>query len=178
MQSGKYSVSCKDGLKGNTTPQPPPLKRSDMGSSRPPNTCSSAPLALQIENGPSQQHKPRPINAAGVPRQRRSGSRTTRASLFCFCLHARRGINTPPTTVPLQPQRYCRQIDGERETERKLFSVLTVISLRRFSPYEWYDAHPCNPGSDVVENNFTLLNSFWFGVGSLMQQGNAALRQT
>uniref|UniRef100_A0A671Q655 Glutamate receptor n=1 Tax=Sinocyclocheilus anshuiensis TaxID=1608454 RepID=A0A671Q655_9TELE len=26
--------------------------------------------------------------------------------------------------------------------------------------------------SDVVENNFTLLNSFWFGVGSLMQQGS------
>lgn len=44
----------------------------------------------------------------------------------------------------------------------------------RFSPYEWYDAHPCNPGSDVVENNFTLLNSFWFGVGSLMQQGKSA----
>ncbi|CAG6014737.1 unnamed protein product [Menidia menidia] len=39
--------------------------------------------------------------------------------------------------------------------------VLFVIA--RFSPYEWYDAHPCNPGSDVVENNFTLLNSFWFG---------------
>uniref|UniRef100_A0A3P9LCU3 Glutamate receptor n=1 Tax=Oryzias latipes TaxID=8090 RepID=A0A3P9LCU3_ORYLA len=48
--------------------------------------------------------------------------------------------------------------------------VLFVIA--RFSPYEWYDAHPCNPGSDVVENNFTLLNSFWFGVGSLMQQGS------
>jgi len=23
-----------------------------------------------------------------------------------------------------------------------------------------------------VENNFTLLNSFWFGVGALMQQGS------
>lgn len=23
----------------------------------------------------------------------------------------------------------------------------------------------------MVENNFTLLNSFWFGVGALMQQG-------
>lgn len=45
----------------------------------------------------------------------------------------------------------------------------------RFSPYEWYDAHPCNPGSEVVENNFTLLNSFWFGMGSLMQQGMCAL---
>ncbi|KAM9488514.1 glutamate receptor ionotropic, kainate 3 [Clarias gariepinus] len=48
--------------------------------------------------------------------------------------------------------------------------VLFVIA--RFSPYEWYDAHPCNPSSEVVENNFTLLNSFWFGVGSLMQQGS------
>eukprot|EP00071_Canis_lupus_P048549 XP_022282106.1 glutamate receptor ionotropic, kainate 2 isoform X2 [Canis lupus familiaris] len=42
----------------------------------------------------------------------------------------------------------------------------------RFSPYEWYNPHPCNPDSDVVENNFTLLNSFWFGVGALMQQGS------
>ncbi|KAG9492879.1 hypothetical protein GDO78_001045, partial [Eleutherodactylus coqui] len=48
--------------------------------------------------------------------------------------------------------------------------VLFVIA--RFSPYEWYDAHPCNPGTDVVENNFTLLNSFWFAVGALMQQGS------
>ncbi|XP_029818927.1 glutamate receptor ionotropic, kainate 3 [Manacus vitellinus] len=48
--------------------------------------------------------------------------------------------------------------------------VLFVIA--RFSPYEWYDAHPCNPGSDIVENNFTLLNSFWFGMGALMQQGS------
>ncbi|KAK3544947.1 hypothetical protein QTP86_029196, partial [Hemibagrus guttatus] len=42
----------------------------------------------------------------------------------------------------------------------------------RFSPYEWYNPHPCNPDSDMVENNFTLLNSFWFGVGALMQQGS------
>lgn len=45
------------------------------------------------------------------------------------------------------------------------------VNCRRFSPYEWYNPHPCNPESDVVENNFTLLNSFWFGVGALMQQG-------
>ncbi|MEE6484051.1 hypothetical protein FKM82_013739 [Ascaphus truei] len=48
--------------------------------------------------------------------------------------------------------------------------VLFVIA--RFSPYEWYDAHPCNPGTNIVENNFTLLNSFWFAVGALMQQGS------
>ncbi|KAI4582356.1 hypothetical protein MJG53_008907, partial [Ovis ammon polii x Ovis aries] len=46
------------------------------------------------------------------------------------------------------------------------------VNYHRFSPYEWYNPHPCNPDSDVVENNFTLLNSFWFGVGALMQQGS------
>lgn len=54
-----------------------------------------------------------------------------------------------------------------------LTNELSLPRARRFSPYEWYDAHPCNPGSDVVENNFTLLNSFWFGMGALMQQGTA-----
>lgn len=50
--------------------------------------------------------------------------------------------------------------------------LLSALSFPRFSPYEWYNPHPCNPDSDVVENNFTLLNSFWFGVGALMQQGS------
>ena len=49
------------------------------------------------------------------------------------------------------------------------------VNYHRFSPYEWYNPHPCNPDSDVVENNFTLLNSFWFGVGALMQQGTRLL---
>lgn len=54
-----------------------------------------------------------------------------------------------------------------------LFKYILFFSVNyhRFSPYEWYNPHPCNPDSDVVENNFTLLNSFWFGVGALMQQG-------
>ncbi|KAK1786114.1 hypothetical protein P4O66_017842, partial [Electrophorus voltai] len=46
------------------------------------------------------------------------------------------------------------------------------VSLCRFTPYEWYNPHPCNPDSDIVENNFTLINSMWFGVGALMQQGS------
>ncbi|KAF6118882.1 glutamate ionotropic receptor kainate type subunit 1 [Phyllostomus discolor] len=48
--------------------------------------------------------------------------------------------------------------------------VLFVIA--RFTPYEWHSPHPCSPDSDVVENRFTLLNSFWFGVGALLQQGS------
>ena len=52
-----------------------------------------------------------------------------------------------------------------------LVSLLLFV-LARFSPYEWYNPHPCNQDSDVVENQFTLMNSFWFTIGSLMQQGS------
>jgi ionotropic kainate glutamate receptor 2 len=49
---------------------------------------------------------------------------------------------------------------------------LIMFVLARFSPYEWYNPHPCNPDYGVVENIFTLSNSFWFAVGTLMQQGS------
>ncbi|XP_064612115.1 glutamate receptor ionotropic, kainate 2-like isoform X2 [Liolophura sinensis] len=47
-----------------------------------------------------------------------------------------------------------------------------LFVLARFSPYEWYNPHPCNPDGDVVENQFSILNSLWFTIGSLMQQGS------
>ena len=49
---------------------------------------------------------------------------------------------------------------------------LIMFVLARFSPYEWYNPHPCNPDHGVMENIFTLSNSFWFAVGTLMQQGS------
>ena len=56
-------------------------------------------------------------------------------------------------------------------------SILSRLPSCRFSPYEWYNPHPCNPASDVVQNNFTLLNSFWFGVAALMRQGTEVTAQ-
>jgi len=53
---------------------------------------------------------------------------------------------------------------------------LSLFVLARFSPYEWYDPHPCNAQCDIVENQFTLVNSLWFCVGSLMQQGDLSDR--
>ena len=47
-----------------------------------------------------------------------------------------------------------------------------MFILARFSPYEWYNPHPCNPETDVVHNIFSISNSFWFTVGTLMQQGS------
>lgn len=46
-----------------------------------------------------------------------------------------------------------------------------LFVIARFSPYEWTNPHPCNEDSDLVENQFTILNSLWFTIGSLMQQG-------
>lgn len=46
---------------------------------------------------------------------------------------------------------------------------LTVFIVARFS--EWNNVNTkCR--SECYENNFTLSNSFWFVIGSLMQQGN------
>ncbi|XP_061714374.1 glutamate receptor ionotropic, kainate 2 isoform X1 [Cydia pomonella] len=50
-------------------------------------------------------------------------------------------------------------------------SVLLFI-LARFSPYEWDSPRNCLDEPQVLENQFTLLNSLWFTIGSLMQQGS------
>ena len=49
---------------------------------------------------------------------------------------------------------------------------VTLFLLARFSPYEWYNEHPCNPDYDGVENQFNLLSCLWFAFGGLMQQGS------
>lgn len=52
-------------------------------------------------------------------------------------------------------------------------SILCVFY--RFTPYEWENPHPCNEDSEEVENQFTILNSLWFTIGSLMQQGMSCI---
>ncbi|UYV80327.1 GRIK1, partial [Cordylochernes scorpioides] len=47
----------------------------------------------------------------------------------------------------------------------------TMFIVARFSPYEWQNPHPCVHDSDVVENQFSLANSFWFTIVTLMHQG-------
>ena len=65
---------------------------------------------------------------------------------------------------------------------------LTIWVVARFSPYEWCEPSPCSVGGGggecdcptsigeaallVIENDFTLANSFWFTIGTLMQQGS------
>ncbi|XP_035214146.1 glutamate receptor ionotropic, kainate 2-like isoform X1 [Stegodyphus dumicola] len=47
----------------------------------------------------------------------------------------------------------------------------TMFIVARFSPYEWQNPHPCVTESDVMENQFSLGNSFWFTIVTLMHQG-------
>ncbi len=53
-----------------------------------------------------------------------------------------------------------------------LVSLILMI-LARFSPYEWRKTLTCNEKDRFyVENQFTIWNSLWFAVGTLMQQGS------
>ncbi|KAJ8971995.1 hypothetical protein NQ317_014737 [Molorchus minor] len=49
---------------------------------------------------------------------------------------------------------------------------ITMFVVARFSPYEWHNPHPCEIENDLVKNQFSLANSFWFTIGTLMQQGS------
>ncbi|XP_065566794.1 glutamate receptor ionotropic, kainate 2-like [Artemia franciscana] len=49
---------------------------------------------------------------------------------------------------------------------------VVLYMIARLSPYEWYNPYPCIEDPDVLENQFNLLNSMWFTLGSLMQQGS------
>ncbi|OTF70967.1 hypothetical protein BLA29_011892, partial [Euroglyphus maynei] len=51
--------------------------------------------------------------------------------------------------------------------------VSTVLFfVGRLSPYEWENPNPCRQNDAILENNFSQLNSFFFTIGSLMQQGS------
>ncbi|CAG2058693.1 unnamed protein product [Timema podura] len=58
-----------------------------------------------------------------------------------------------------------------------MFSVYVGVSvllylMGRFSPYEWTNPYPCIENPEELENQFSLKNSLWFTIGSLMQQGS------
>ncbi|KAK7863969.1 hypothetical protein R5R35_000081 [Gryllus longicercus] len=52
---------------------------------------------------------------------------------------------------------------------------LLLFVLARASPYEWEGGGPHERNPTELENNFSLLNSLWFTIGSLMQQGSDVL---
>ncbi|XP_017493316.1 PREDICTED: glutamate receptor ionotropic, kainate 2 isoform X1 [Rhagoletis zephyria] len=48
----------------------------------------------------------------------------------------------------------------------------TLFVMARFSPYEWNNPHPCMKETDIVENQFSVSNSFWFITGTFLRQGS------
>uniref|UniRef100_A0A8C8H0Y5 Glutamate receptor n=1 Tax=Oncorhynchus tshawytscha TaxID=74940 RepID=A0A8C8H0Y5_ONCTS len=61
-----------------------------------------------------------------------------------------------------------------------LFMLLAYLAVScvlflvaRLTPYEWYNPHPCMKGRcNLLINQYSLGNSFWFPVGGFMQQGS------
>ncbi|KAJ8687136.1 hypothetical protein QAD02_022930 [Eretmocerus hayati] len=56
-----------------------------------------------------------------------------------------------------------------------LLVSLMLFAQARFAPGEWVNPHPCNPEPEELENSFSLANSMWLTIGSLMQQGSDIL---
>ncbi|XP_073985740.1 glutamate receptor ionotropic, kainate 2 isoform X2 [Rhodnius prolixus] len=53
-----------------------------------------------------------------------------------------------------------------------LLVSFTLFVMARFSPYEWNNPHPCSPEAHIVENQFSVSNSFWFITGTFLRQGS------
>uniref|UniRef100_A0A8D9EDN7 Glutamate receptor ionotropic, kainate 3 n=2 Tax=Cacopsylla melanoneura TaxID=428564 RepID=A0A8D9EDN7_9HEMI len=49
---------------------------------------------------------------------------------------------------------------------------MLLFVMARISPYEWNNPYPCIQEPEELENQFSVSNSFWFTIGSLMQQGS------
>ncbi|KAG5884126.1 hypothetical protein JTB14_009181 [Gonioctena quinquepunctata] len=47
-----------------------------------------------------------------------------------------------------------------------------MFVVAKFSPHEWQSSHSCETQNGSIENQFSLANSFWFTIGTLMQQGS------
>ncbi|KAI4485875.1 hypothetical protein M0804_006364 [Polistes exclamans] len=62
-------------------------------------------------------------------------------------------------------------VNDEFKWSKLLASSSLMVDAFRFTPYEWYNPHPCNKNPDHLENRFKLLNCLWFTIGSLMRQG-------
>uniref|UniRef100_A0A1B6CLB4 Glutamate receptor n=2 Tax=Clastoptera arizonana TaxID=38151 RepID=A0A1B6CLB4_9HEMI len=49
---------------------------------------------------------------------------------------------------------------------------LLLFVMARISPLEWTNPYPCIEEPESLENQFSLNNSFWFSLGSILQQGS------
>ncbi|KAH8376031.1 hypothetical protein KR093_005603, partial [Drosophila rubida] len=53
-----------------------------------------------------------------------------------------------------------------------LLVSLTIYVVSKFSPMEWQYINPCDIDNITISNQFSLSDSFWFAISTLMQQGS------
>ncbi|XP_034478110.1 glutamate receptor ionotropic, kainate 2 [Drosophila innubila] len=53
-----------------------------------------------------------------------------------------------------------------------LLVSLTIYIVAKLAPMEWRRIHPCDLDNLTISNQFSLSDSFWFTIGTLMQQGS------
>lgn len=52
------------------------------------------------------------------------------------------------------------------------FVSISLFVIARLNPKEWENQNPCIEEPEFLTNQFGLRDSFWFVIGSLMQQGS------
>ncbi|EDV98849.1 GH13546, partial [Drosophila grimshawi] len=53
-----------------------------------------------------------------------------------------------------------------------LLVSITIYIVAKLSPIEWRSIHPCDVEHVTISNQFTISDSFWFTLATLMQQGS------
>ena len=53
-----------------------------------------------------------------------------------------------------------------------LLVSFTLFVMARFSPYEWNSLPHCGRAPEMVHNQFSVSNSFWFITGTFLRQGS------
>ena len=59
-----------------------------------------------------------------------------------------------------------------KSINHSVVSISINCTSLRLSPYEWQESEVQDNQAMNMENDFGLLDSLWFGMGTLMQQGS------
>lgn len=79
----------------------------------------------------------------------------------------------PQLKSPLRLMRKTSQLYLLAAVSQLCLQSPSVVLSARLTPYEWYNPHPYLKGRcNLLINQYSLGNSFWFPVGGFMQQGS------
>ncbi|KAK3923037.1 Glutamate receptor ionotropic, kainate 2 [Frankliniella fusca] len=78
---------------------------------------------------------------------------------------------------PLQPSLFSFLDPFSGQVWVYLLAAYAIVSVEmyvmaRIAPAEWTNPYPCIEEPEELENQFSMLNAFWFTIGAIMQQGS------